>query len=410
MFFSKRRETVPTRARRKLALGFEPLEPRLAMSLIGGPFQADNPKTVNTDAGTDTAMSPDGAYSVIVWQDLAAGSNYHSIHAQLYKNNLKTGSVTKVGSELTVDNNNSADDDDPAVAMDTKGDFVVTWAQYPKGYSGNVLARQYDSQAKPYAKGVITVANTPIAEYEPDVACDVNGRFLIAYTTDVGGLTNVLGALYNSDGSLYTSVSIDTSGDNAQQPSVAATKDTGFAIAYYRKVNTPGVYMTEVDDSGKLLYQFPVEQGAGYDHPSVASVGPSLGGVVVYNHEGGFPVARIFVGTGLSNSYQVGTTQIFPLSKPDVAINPTNENFAVAYLQEGPGHPGDPNTARVTVAEMSPTGKLISANPLAKWTSQPSIGMDSSGHYLVGFTALEPPPPGLKSLSQNVKGQVGFLN
>jgi hypothetical protein len=429
VFLAKHLPTLGTRAprhpRRAHRPGFEALEGRLALSPVGSPFQVDSPKNVNNDMASDNATSPSGEYSVIVWKEPGTGGN-HNILAQVFSSNGKP-----VGQSILVDSNTAKDDDHPAVTMDGNGNFVVTWAQTPNGSTdSDVLAKKYSALGKPSPQGIVHVANTTNPEYEPDVACDVNGRFFIAYTQAAGQIHQVDVKVFNQDMSLAASRIAGNLLDNAQQPSIAASQNNGFVVAYVSSgpiapfvPRGPGIYLSEFSSQlNTIAFGAPVQLGAGYDHPNVATFGSNPAGVVVYNQENAIDLAHSFclgtefVGTAMNGPFQVGQNPIALGTTPDVVVNPTSNNFAVAYVQRDPKAPKDVTKQGILVSEMTWALNTLKTS----WTvgagghnldgpSEPALGMDQLGHYLLSYTLPTLTTGKAATVSRNIMGQLGVL-
>src|SRR5207244_209830 len=83
------------------------------------------------------AMSPSGAF-VIVWHSKQSGDD---IYAQLYNS-----SGSAVGSEFRINVTTTNIQDQPGAAMDSSGNFVVTWRSVAQDLSGSgVYARRFNS-------------------------------------------------------------------------------------------------------------------------------------------------------------------------------------------------------------------------------------------------------------------------
>src|SRR5262249_33900005 len=83
------------------------------------------------------------------------------------------------GGEIIVENS-SADQRDPAVAMDWGGTWVVAY-QDGDILHGDIVAKRYDSNGVQHGDR-INVATSAKDEYDPDVAMDLGGNFVISNT------------------------------------------------------------------------------------------------------------------------------------------------------------------------------------------------------------------------------------
>ena len=114
--------------------------------------------------------------SSLVWTDTFSSTD-HDIRAQRY--NSFGG---KLGPEIVV-SFSSLDEDHAKVAIDGAGRFEVAWTQQV-GSDSNVVAQRFDSNGNAVG-GVIQVANNSSQrEYDPSIAADLFGDFVISYTHD----------------------------------------------------------------------------------------------------------------------------------------------------------------------------------------------------------------------------------
>src|SRR5262249_43099118 len=137
---SSRLERISTRRRPSL----ESLEGRQLLSL-GSEFTV-NTTTRNFQYHSDVATSSNGM-SVVVWVDTFSSTD-HDIRAQLYNRFQQ-----KQGPEIIVAGS-SRDDDQPSVAMDQQGNFVVAWRQAQPGGDTNVVAQRFNSSGVPVGGNV----------------------------------------------------------------------------------------------------------------------------------------------------------------------------------------------------------------------------------------------------------------
>jgi hypothetical protein len=118
---------------------------------------------VNDDPGTAHQHSPaitmDGSSNfVITWEDDRNGD--FDIYAQRYDS-----SGTSLGSNFKVnDDPGSSDQRYPAIAVDSFGNFVITWEDYRNGSNGDIYAQRYDSSGNPLHSNYL-VPNSDYASF-----------------------------------------------------------------------------------------------------------------------------------------------------------------------------------------------------------------------------------------------------
>ena len=138
---------------------------------------------VNTDEEylkgyLDIAMDNDGDF-VVVWESYYQDGAYYSIYGQRYDN-----AGTPQGGEFQINTDTQYYHRNPAIGMDSNGDFVVAWTDY--GLDGDyygVYAQSYNNAG--VAQGANFRVNTQTANYQssPDVAMDSDGNFIIAWSS-----------------------------------------------------------------------------------------------------------------------------------------------------------------------------------------------------------------------------------
>jgi hypothetical protein len=251
LFESITRALRPDRPRRPSAparrLRVEGLEDRRLLTL-GLPFAVDNPASV--PASDPATASAANGMSVVVWTRHFGINNVDDqVRAQLYAAN-----GAKIGGEITVAGS-IRDEFDPAVAMDANGNFVVTWTEMVNGQP-DVYARLYTNTGQP-AGNRITVAANPFGldEYGSDVAMDADGDFVVSYTVGDGTDEDVFANRYGRTGGFNGFVPVaNTNIRDEYNSSVAMTPAGEFVVAYERRFETnfPNVMLNRYNATGAL--------------------------------------------------------------------------------------------------------------------------------------------------------------
>lgn len=120
---------------------------------------------------------------------------------------------TPLGGEFRVNTTTSLDQEDPQVAMDANGNSVVVWADGDfttpglDGSSLGIVGQHYDSTGAPMGGEFVVNSDTLGAQNEPAVAMDANGNFVVVWTdtADFGGdgdgdNAGIAGQLFDSTG------------------------------------------------------------------------------------------------------------------------------------------------------------------------------------------------------------------
>lgn len=144
----------------------------------------------------DVAMANDGGF-VAVWSEQSygdAGYDYQ-IYARLFAADCRL-----LGDPILVNNINTGEEREPAIAMDAAGNFVVAWVGDDSYWSG-IFARRFNRDGAPLGGQFRVNQRQRFGQYDVDVAMDGAGRFTVAYVSEVERFNlDVLFRRYNANG------------------------------------------------------------------------------------------------------------------------------------------------------------------------------------------------------------------
>ncbi len=196
---------------------------------LGEEFQI-NTYTTTTQTAAGVAMDSVGNFTV-TWRSRQDGSE--SVHGQRF-----TADGSRLGGEFQVNTYTSGDQTAPVIAMDPEGDFVIIWQSNPPDtFSWGIQGRRYGSDGN--ALGDEFQVNTYITDrqVEPAVAMDSAGNFVVVWqshdqTGDDGD--GIRGQRYASNGSPSgDEFRVNTYTTSAQRrPTVAANAGGDFVVAW----------------------------------------------------------------------------------------------------------------------------------------------------------------------------------
>jgi hypothetical protein len=413
---------------RRFGLNLESLEARQLLSL-GSEF-AVNTTTRGAQYDSHNASAPDGR-SVIVWTDVVSATS-SAIRAQRYD-----ASGVATGPEILVDPGTFLDAQ-PAVSMDSVGDFVIVWTRTLPGGDRNIEAQTYNSAGTPFNPNPFDVANSAQAEYDPDVAVQANGDFVVVYTLDnVSGDQDIDFQKFSLQGApqdLGPRIVAD-SPQPETHASVARTPDGRFFVAY--EVGT------QAGDHDIILKQFSGGGGTVQATTTVASTAAdeTLPSVAV-NNDGNAVVAwqvhevvslQPVFGFGSSGGpsidlYYVQARRV-PRSglmqPPGPVINIAGSfrtqafdpvvvlkrgthdapaPFAVAYDTSS----GLSFSDTVGVTEVSAADTIQASYVVGAHTAGPALSIDNQGDYVLSYTRYVP-IPGSFVTDTNIRARRGLL-
>jgi hypothetical protein len=241
------------------------------------PYTQVNTYTTGDQEIPSVAMDSNGNF-VITWRSYGqdAGINSFGIYAQRYDR-----SGNPVGSEFQVNTYTTHNQDNPSVAIDSNGNFVITWESYGQDGDGDgVYAQMYDSSGNPVGSEFQVNTYTTYSQESSSVAMDSNGNFVIAWTSSVqdGYGHGIYAQRYDSSGNPVGSEFLVNTDPNYDQlhPSVAMDSNGNFVITWDSNLqdgDSRGVYAQMYDSSGNPVgSEFLVNTYTNYDqlHPSVA--------------------------------------------------------------------------------------------------------------------------------------------
>jgi Secretion system C-terminal sorting domain len=355
-----------------------------------------NSYTTDAQRIASVAMDSDGDF-VVVWQSKEQDGSNPGIYAQRYNS-----SGTAQGTEFQVNTYTTDYQFNPSVAMDSDGDFVVTWMS--RGQDGDnygIYAQRYNSSGT--AQGTEFQVNTYTTgiQRNPYVAIDSDGDFVIAWQSDFqdGFSDGIYAQRYNSSGTAQgTEFQVNTYTTNKQQnASVAIDSDGNFIVAWQSNGQDGdgyGIYAQRYNSSGTA-------QGTEFlvnTHTTNLQRTPSI----AIDNDGDFVVAWESIlqdgdsygiyaqrynssGTAQGTEFRVNTYTTHRQRFPSIAID-SDGDFVVAWQSHGQ----DGSVYGIYAQQYNSSGTAQGSEFMVNtYTSNnqnvPSIAMDSDGDFVVAW-------------------------
>lgn len=162
-----------------------------------GEFQI-NSYTANNQEEPVVAMDSAGDF-VVVWTDSSGqDGSYTGIYAQRYNS-----AGTAQGSEFQVNSYTTGNQNAPAVATNSSGDFVVTWqSDSQDGDSFGIYGQRYNSTGVTQGSEFQINTYTTGDQYSAAVALDSSGNFVITWQSanQDGSYLGIYAQRYDSQG------------------------------------------------------------------------------------------------------------------------------------------------------------------------------------------------------------------
>ena len=163
---------------------------------------------VNTTLGThvrtpDVAMDADGDFT-IVWTAAEQDNGSMGVFAQRYN---KSGA--RLGGEFRVNQYQTSEQESPRIAMDDLGNSVIVWQSFGQDGSGyGIYGRRYNASGAAQGNEFRVNTYTPDWQFEPAVAMASNGDFVVTWSGwgnegDRGEFYGIFAKMYNADGSPF---------------------------------------------------------------------------------------------------------------------------------------------------------------------------------------------------------------
>lgn len=164
---------------------------------------------------------------------------------------LLTNSGATVASEFQIATGNAYQIRADVCCSDNR--FVVTWdtdpftGPFPDGDAGGILARIYDQTGQPLAPEFLVNTYTPISQNDPHIACDSAGNFVVAWGM-FEGLVVKLGSKarsFDADGTPYDAEDYDVA-QNAGSPHVALSENGVVTAVWSEATFLPDAHQLDI--------------------------------------------------------------------------------------------------------------------------------------------------------------------
>jgi len=215
------------------------------------------------------AMNANGNI-LVTWEDSRNGNS--DIYAQRYDDNGNS-----IGNNFKVnDNIGNTVENYPAVAMDSNGNYIITWED-SRNNNSDIFAQRYDSNGN--TLGINFRVNDDDgneSQYAPAIAIDDTGTIIITWKDFRNGNIDIYAQLYDSNGSPIDSnfkVNDNVGNTNESRPAVAINSNGNFVIAWEDTRNgNEDIYAQRFNNYGTALgFNFRITNTSNGDqlHPKI---------------------------------------------------------------------------------------------------------------------------------------------
>ncbi|MCZ8192347.1 MAG: DUF4347 domain-containing protein [Microcystis sp. LE19-338.1B] len=322
------------------------------------------------------------------------------------------GPVIKIGDEFQVNTYTTSVQAFPMIAMDTDGDFVVTWQSDGQDGDGNgIYAQRYNRLGIPQGSEFRVNTFTPRGQTRPAIAMDGDGDFIVTWSSrdqgPTGHAADQFAQRYNSAGVPQGSeFQVNTSYINGDQGdgAVALDADGDFVITWssygVQDGSGDGVYAKRYNSAGVVQgseFQVNTFTTNNQNHTAIAmdadgdfvitwmSDGQDGSGLGIY--------AQRYNSTGVAqgSEFRVNSVTANNQSYPAIAMD-SEGNFAIAWLSElVPGSSYGIFAQRYNSSGVA-LGQQFQVNTTAigpqVLLSEPAISMADNGNFVISWHNL----------------------
>jgi hypothetical protein len=321
-----------------------------AAGVAQGPELQVNTVTTSAQMFPAVAMDADGDF-VVAWASYGQDGNFFGVFARRFD-----AAGAGQGPEFQVNTYTTRRQNEPAVAMDADGDFVVAWQSKGQDdpsdistYGYGIFAQRFDAAG--VAQGAEFQVNTFTTgtQWKPTVAMDADGDFVVAWAgAGPGDGSGVFAQRFGAAGvALGPEFQVNTFTTSTQKfPAVAMDADGDFAVAW---------------------------QSFGQDG--------SYGGIFAQRYDA--------AGVAQGPEVQVNSFTADEQREPAVAMA-ADGDFVVAW--ESRDQDGSLNgvfAQRFGAAGMAQGPEFQVNTFTANWQNEPAVAMDADGDFVVAWESRD---------------------
>ncbi|MCA3272608.1 MAG: putative Ig domain-containing protein [Roseomonas sp.] len=299
-----------------------------------------------------------------------------------------------VGAEIRANTYTSGHQQDPAVAMDAAGSFVVVWASSQDSSLDGIYAQRFNAVGMAVGGEFRVNTTTLNSQSAPAVAMDADGDFMVTWESPDGSSDGVYAQRFNAAGIAVGSefrVNTNTANDQGRS-AVAMDADGDFVITWESFVQDgsgDGIYAQRYNAAGVALggeFRVNTTTTSSQNNPAVAM--DAAGSFVIAwdspqdgSGDGIYAQRYNAAGVALGGEFRVNTTTVSSQNNPAVAMDAAG-NFVIAW--DSPDGSGDGVYAqRYNVAGAALGGEFRVSTATSDDQFNPTVAMDASGEFII---------------------------
>lgn len=341
------------------------------------------------------AMDSQGNY-VVTWYSSGQDGDGTGVYARQFLND-----GTPLGGEFQVNVTTTSDQIYPNVAMEADGEYVITWTSSggQDGDGDGIYARRFAANGNPLTGEMRVNTTTSNHQSYSTIAMDSQGNYVISWqsTGQDGSGTGIFAQRYSDTNTpIGIEYRVNTHTTNNQLYPVASMDSSGdFLITWWsldQDGDDYGIYAQRFDSSGVSQgAEFLVSSVTAFDQRYARSVYLADGSFIITwsdgNRDGdGFGVfARKYsaTGTAVGDEFQVNTTTTNNQWRSSVSSDLAG-NFVIAWISEGQDGDLDGIYAQCYSSSLAELGSEFRVNTTTVGKqSYPSVRMDEGGTFSI---------------------------
>jgi len=334
---------------------------------------------------------------VITWQSKLADGDGYGIFAQRYDNE-----ANPISSEFQVNAYTTGDQENPAIAMDDAGNFVIVWQSYGQdGSDYGIYAQRFDNTGNVVGSEFQVNTETNYHQMNPAVAMDKTGNFFIAWQSDWqdGSHDGIFGKLYDSNGSrvgLEFQINSYTSSDQ-MYPAIAMDCVGNFTVtwtSYSQDGSGYGIFAQKFDmycNTIGLEYQVNTSVLGNQMYPAI-SLNDNGSFIITWQSSDGsgtgiFAQRYNNLNNKVGYEFQVNTNKAYNQNRSSVAID-NHGNFIISWQSWYQDGEWFGVIAKRFDMHGNPIGREYQINTFYTACNQmsPTIAMDNTGNFIITWT------------------------
>jgi len=343
------------------------------------------PRMVVNDDGTSNnqqdpriAMDMSGNF-VVVWEDNRSGSDW-DIYGQLFD-----ASGSKVGFNLLInDDGISSNQYNPFCEMDSAGNFVVVWEDRRNG-DYDIYGQRFDPTGDTTGLGGNFLINDDGGSwYQNDPSCGMDklGNFVVVWGDDRDGL-NIYGQIYDNGGNPQgINFRIDQCpGTEGQYDPSVSMNESNFVVTWEDNRNATSIYKRRYNNNGTPVgNEVRVDDTDGTKNQYHPAIDMNAAGNVVVTWEDYRIPNGIYFQRLTADGAPIGVnSRIYYGNGPDVSVA-GDGSFVITYQ-----YSQDIRYQMFTPAGDS-TGPQRTVNDTSySYRYYPSIDMDAIGNFIISW-------------------------